>query len=112
MSKEQQKILALLTEHIGCWVDCRELSAIATQYCRVIKELRDEHGHVILNRVQREGRRTVRGYYMLATPRQIAAGKIGAGTPLTQADRDAAAADHSEPTLFDLAPFDSHRDLG
>jgi len=110
MSREEQKILALLTENIGNYVDSRELSLIALQYPRVIKQLREQYGYVIINHVDRVGRKSVRGRYMLCTDRQAAAFAIGQGKS-TQKMLDAAARDESETTLFDLTPFDKHRDL-
>ena len=111
VTKEQTRMLSLLTEHKGAWVNARELTPIACAYCRVIRELR-AMGHCILNRVVRDGKKTRAGYYMLADARQAAAAKIGAGVALTQADRDAAANDHREPTLFDMSEFGAHRDEG
>ena len=111
MTKEQTRMLDLLTAQKGTWVNARELTPIACAYCRVIRELR-AMGHVILNRVERDGRKTRAGFYMLATDRQAAAAKIGAGQTPTKAEMHAAQRDVSEPTLFDLNPLDTHRDLG
>ena len=107
MSREEQRILQLLTDHIGSWVDSRSLSLIALQYPRVVKQLR-ERGHVILNHVDRVGRKSVRGSYMLCTARQAVAVKIGRNTPVGQREREAAANDDTQPALFDFAP--THRD--
>jgi|HubBroStandDraft_6_1064221.scaffolds.fasta_scaffold171851_3 hypothetical protein len=80
MSREEQRILALLTENIGNYVDSRRLSEIALQYPRVVKQLR-AMGHHIINHVDRVGRKSIRGRYMLCTPRQIVGFKIGMGEP-------------------------------
>ena len=53
MTKEQTRMLAYLTEHVGSWVNARELTPIACAYCRVIRELR-AMGHHIANRVERD----------------------------------------------------------
>jgi hypothetical protein len=110
MTAQEKKVLALLTEHIGHWVDSRELSLIAIQYPAVIKRLREKYGHVIVNHVDRVGWKSVRGRYKLLTEREALAAKIGAGEPVTREQIERSQRDVSEPTLFDLAPFDRHRD--
>jgi hypothetical protein len=111
MTAQERKVLSLLTEHIGHWVDSRELSLIAIQYPSVVMRLR-AMGHVIINHVDRVGRRSVRGRYKLLSPREALAAKIGAGEPVTKEQIERSQRDVSEPTLFDLAPFDQHRDDG
>jgi hypothetical protein len=111
MTSQEKRVLALLSEHVGSWVDSRELSLIAIQYPSVVMRLR-AMGYVIVNHVDRVGRKSVRGRYKLLTEREALAAKIGAGEPVTKEQIERSQRDVSEPTLFDLAPFDQHRDDG
>ena len=111
MTKEQTRMLAYLTEHVGSWVNARELTPIACAYCRVIRELR-AMGHHIANRVERDGRKTRAGFYMLCTPRQVAAFAIGAGEPVKPEQIAAAMKDDAQPNLFSEPLPERHRDNG
>jgi hypothetical protein len=100
MTKEQTRMLAFLTEHKGSWVNAREL-VIATEacaYCRVISELR-ALGYQIENKVERDGRKTINGFYMLLSERQAVAFALANGKKVT---RERIEALDNEPTLFDL----------
>jgi hypothetical protein len=110
MTSQEKRILALLTEHIGSYVDSRELSLIALQYPAVIKRLREKYGHVIINKVDRVGWKSVRGRYKLLTEREALAAKIGAGEPV-KPEQIAALKDSDQPMLFSELP-ERHRDDG
>ena len=53
MSPEEAHMFAFLTEHIGNWVDARELANRSCSYARVIKQLRERHNLPIENKVER-----------------------------------------------------------
>jgi hypothetical protein len=112
MTAQERKILALLTEHIGSFVDSRELSLIALQYTAVVRKLR-ALGYPIINHVDRVGWKSVRGRYKLLTEREALAAKIGAGEPVTRA----AQIEHSQradaqPSLFSEPLAGMHKDEG
>jgi hypothetical protein len=110
MTTQERKVLALLTEHIGSWVDSRELSLIALQYPAVVKKLR-ARGYQIINHVDRVGWKSVRGRYKLLSEREALAAKIGAGEPVTREQIEHSQRDEAQPNLFgDIAP--THRDEG
>ena len=110
MTSQEARVLALLQEHIGSFVDSRELSLIALQYPAVVKKLR-ALGFPIINHVDRVGWKSVRGRYKLLTEREALAAKIGAGEPVTRAQIEHSQKDDS-PTLFDMSEFGAHRDEG
>ena len=115
MSEMQKaRVLSLLLAHRGEWVSSVDLSRLSLQYNARIFSLRRD-GWEIESRVERVGGRhgAKHGFYRIQTPRQAAAAKVGAGVALTQADRDAAAKDESQPSLFSEPLMESrHRDDG
>jgi len=111
MTAQERKVLALLTENIGRFVDSRELSLIALQYPAVVKKLR-ARGYPIINHVDRVGWKSVRGRYKLLTPREAVAAKIGAGQAVKPEQIAAAMKDESQPSLFSEPLVERHRDDG
>jgi hypothetical protein len=111
MTKEQTRVLNFLKERQGSWCNARDLviSTEAMAYCRVIRELR-ALGYPIENRVQRDGRKIINGFYMLLTDRQALAFDLANSKPVTR-ERMAAVMNEQQPTLFgDIAPV--HKDDG
>ena len=82
-------------------MDSRRLSEIALSYARVIKQLREQYGHIILNHVDRVRGKSIRGAYCLCSPRQIAALAAANGPKLRIAVKDA-----QQPSLFDFGHHD------
>jgi len=111
MTSQEKRILALLTENIGRFVDSRELSMVALQYAAVVKKLR-ARGYPIINHVDRVGWKSVRGRYKLLTEREALAAKIGAGEPVTRAQIEHSQKDQSQPSLFSEPLAERHRDDG
>jgi len=112
---QRERVLQLLLSRRGEWIPAAEIAeAGGLQYGARLYELRHEQNCQIESRTERVRERghsvVKRSWFRLLTDRQAAAAKIGQGQTPTKEELDAAARDDS-PTLFDMEPFDSHRDL-
>jgi hypothetical protein len=113
MTREQTRVLNFLKERQGSWCNARDLviSTEACAYCRVISELRTL-GYQIENKVERDGRKTINGFYMLLTERQQVAHALANGKKVARERLEAALKDDDQPMLFADMKKGPHRDDG